>query len=220
MEARMKNHSFRVAVLGIGILILAGCHKLEARTNIEPNGSGEQRMGVGFSAEERANMEKQNSNPQDFCNTSQTPANITVTEEQRGDETWCFTTIQFKNLDELRNLYEQRKGIAINRLEIIDGMFYYDVDIDTLSEDSGFSMLTEITWSVTLPGTPITHNADHVSENTLTWTPAPKSGIIHMRAESEVPRSGLNFPPCGAALIGMALVFIQLRRRTGNSSIP
>lgn len=216
----MKSHWLRLVALVIGALVLVGCHKLEARTTIEPNGSGELRMGVGFSAEERANLEKQNTNPQDFCNTSQTPANVTVAEEQRGDETWCFTTAPFKDLDSLRSLYEQRKGVTVNRLEINDGKFYYDIDLDTLSEDSSFSILTEITWSVTLPGAPIENNADYVSENTLTWTPAPKSGIIHMRAESELPRSGLNFPPCGAALIGMAIVFIGLRSRTKNSPLP
>ena len=218
----MKNRSIKMLMLIFSVFLMAGCHKLEARTKIEPNGSGELRMGVGFSAEERANMEKQSSNPQDFCNTSQTPANITVTEEQRGEETWCLTTTPFKTLEELHSLYEQREGIKINRLEISDGKFYYDVSIDTLSEDSGFSVLTDITWSVVLPGAPIEHNADQVAENTLTWTPAPKSGIIHMRAESEVPRSGFNFPSCSGALIGIGAIFFHIThgraRRTKDKS--
>ena len=197
----MKKQSINMLLLIFGVLLLTGCHKVEATTRIEPNGSGELRMGVGFSAEERANMEKQNSNPKDFCNTSQTPANVTVIEEQRGDETWCITTTQFKNLEELSSLYKQREGVKINRLEISDGKFYYDVNIDTLSEDSSFSALTTIAWSVVLPGALIDHNADRVDGNTLTWTPAPKSGIIRLYAESEVPRSGFNFPACGGAFI-------------------
>jgi len=220
MEAAMKNHSLKLVVFLIGVLILAGCHKLEATTKIEPNGSGELRMGIGFSAEERANMEKQNSNPQDFCNASQTPPNMLVTEEQRGEETWCITTTQFKNLEELRGLYEQRQGITINRLEISDRRFYYDVDIDTLSEDSSFSSLTNIIWSVVLPGASIENNADQIDEGILTWTPTPKSGIIHMRAESQVPRSGFNFPPCGAAIIGVGMVFIHLCFYRKKPSLP
>ena len=216
----MKNHSLKLVVFLIGVLVLAGCHKLEATTKIEPNGSGELRMGIGFSAEERANMEKQNSNPQDFCNASQTPPNITVAEEQRGEETWCITTTQFKNLEELRSLYEQRQGITINRLEISDRRFYYDVDIDTLSEDSSFSSLTNIIWSVVLPGASIENNADQIDEGILTWTPTPKSGIIHMRAESQVPRSGFNFPPCGAAIIGVGMVFIHLCLYRKKPSLP
>ena len=214
----MKSHSLKLIILVIGAFVLAGCHKLEVTTKIEPNGSGELRMGVGFSAEERANMEKQNNNPQDFCNTSQTPANVTVTEERRDDETWCTTITLFKDLEELRSLYQQRKGIQVNRLEFSKGKFYYDLDIDTLSDDSSFSTLTNLTWSVVLHGTPIEHNADQVEENTLIWTPTPKSGIIHLRAESEVPRSGFNFPPCGAAFIGLSIGIIHLHRRGRNST--
>jgi hypothetical protein len=211
----MKKHSLKIGIWILFVLLLAGCHKLEVTTRIEPTGSGELQTGVGFSAEERANMEKQNSNPLDFCNSSQTPPNITVVEEQHGEETWCVTTTQFKNLDELRTLYGQREGITINRLEISDGKFYYDVDIDTLSEDSSFSALTEITWKVIFPGTPVSHNADQVNENTLTWTLTSKDGIINLRAESEAPR-GFNFPPCGTAFIGLGAGLIYFRRRGKN----
>jgi hypothetical protein len=216
----MKSRSLKIVVLVIGALLLAGCHKLQATTKIEANGSGELQMGIGFSAEERAKMEKQNSNPQDFCNTSKPPPNTIVTEEQRGEETWCITTARFKNLEQLRSLYEQRKGITINRLEISNGKFYYDVDVDTLSETSNFSAFTSITWSVVLPGAPIEHNADQIEENTLTWTPTPQSGVINMRAESEVPRVEINFPSCGTALIGLSMVFIHLCRRGRNPSLP
>lgn len=207
----MKIRSSTKFLLVFGVLFLAGCNKLEATTKIEPNGSGELQMGVGFSAEERANMEKQNSNPQDFCNTSETE-NITVVEEQRGEETWCITTTQFKNLEELRRLYRQREGITVNRLEIIDEKFYYDVDMDTLSEGSSFSALTDITWSVVLPGAPISHNADEVNTNTLTWTPTPKSGVINLQVESEAPR-GFNFPPCGTAFVGLGVGLIYLHKK-------
>jgi hypothetical protein len=212
----MKRRSLKILIIVTGAIMLAGCHKLEATTRIESNGSGELRMGVGFSAEERANMEKQNSNPQDFCNVSQTPPNMTVSEEQRGEETWCITTTRFKNLEQLRRLYEQRKGIKINRLEIRDGHLYYDIDVDTLSETSNFSAFKSITWSVILPGVPIEHNADQTDENTLTWTPTPQSGVINIRAESEVPQAGFKFPSCGATLIGLGIVFVPLYRHGRN----
>jgi len=208
----MKSQSVKIIIWIVGVLLLTGGHKLQATTKVESNGSGELQMGVGFSVEERANLEKQNNNSQDFCNTSQTPPNIEVIEEQRGDETWCITVTPFENLEQLRGLYEQRKGISINRLEIADGKFYYDVDLDTLSETSDFSTLTSITWSVILPGTVIDHNADQVDQNTLTWNPTPQNGIVNLRAESEAPLVDFNFPPCGAALIGLGLVFIHFRR--------
>lgn len=209
----MKHHPLKkIAWILAAALVLTGCHKLEVTTTIEPNGSGELQSGVGFSAEEKANVEKQNNNSQGFCNTSQTPENVTVTEEQRGDETWCITTIPFKNLDELRALHEQQKGITINRLEISDGKFYYDVDIDTLSEDSSFSALTEITWTVVLPGAPISHNADEVDGNILIWKPTPKSGVVNLRAESEAP-SGFNIPLCSSAFLGFGALVIYLRKK-------
>lgn len=213
----MKKHSLNVIAWVLFMLLLAGCHKLEATTKVESNGSGELQTDVGFSAEERANIEKQNNASQDFCNTAQTPENVTVTEEQRGDETWCVTTTQFKTLEELRALYERQQGITINRLEISDGKFYYDVDIDTLSEGSSFSALTEIKWTVVLPGAPISHNADEVDGNMLTWTPTPKSGVINFKAESEAPR-GFNFPSCSATLLLVDVVFLQFRRRKNKTS--
>ena len=183
-----------------------GNHEMQAITTIESSGSGELQVGIGFSAEERANMEKQSSNSQDFCNTAQEIKNVKVTEEQRGDETWCITTTQFKDLDELRSLYAQREGIKINRLEVSDGKLYYNMDLDTLSEDSSFSALTDITWTLVLPGTLISHNADQVDGNTLTWMPTPKSGIVSLQAESEVPH-GFNFPSCNSAF---AVLFVGL----------
>lgn len=209
----MKSRSIKMLVWVFYVLVLAGCHKLEAITKVEPNGSGELRMGVGFSAEERENMEKQGGNPQDFCNASQTAPKVTVTEEKRGDETWCITTTQFKDLEELRSLYEQSKGLRVNRLEIIDGKFYFDVDVDTLSDDSDFSVFKEITWSVVLPGAPIEHNADHADPadgNTLTWAVTPQSENISLRAESDVPRAGSKFPTCGTAVMVLASVLLPL----------
>ena len=209
----MKISLSKILLLVFGMFLLAACHKLDATTAIEPDGSGELRMEVGFSAEERATMENQNNNPQDFCNAAQPPENVTVIEEQRGDETWCINIAAFGNLDDLRSMYEQRKGITINRLEISDGMFYYDITVDMSSEDSSFSVLKEMTWSVVLPGTPVAHNADRADGNTLTWTPTPKSGIVNLLAESEAPQGTFNFPPCGSALPGIGVVFLAFKRR-------
>lgn len=215
----MKNRSAQILALTFSVLVLVGCHKLEATTKIGPNGSGELRMGVGFSTEERANLEEQGANPQDFCNTSQKNPNITVTQEQRGDETWCFSVIPFKNLEELRGLYGEKEGIKINRLEINDDKFYYDIDLDTLSDNSSFSTLTDIKWSLELPGKPLDHNADQVEGNTLTWTSTPENGVINLRAESEIPRSGGGFPSCSSAFIVLAAGLIYWQGHGRKSSI-
>ena len=213
----MKNRLIQIVVL-ISSIFLIGCHKLGATTRIDSAGSGELRTEVGFSADERENLEKENNNSEDFCNTSETPPNIIVTEEQRGDETWCITTTPFDSLDELRGLYQQRIGLIINQLEIADGVLYYDIDIDTQSEDSSFSALTEIRWSVILPDVPINHNADEVDGNTLTWMPVSKSGVVNLHAESKTPQDGSGFQICGIPFTGLGLVFVLLQRRR-NSQI-
>ena len=59
----MKCQSIKIILLVVSALLLAGCHKLEVMTKVESNGSGELQMGVGFSAEERTNLEKQNNMP-------------------------------------------------------------------------------------------------------------------------------------------------------------
>lgn len=203
-----------VMILVLAALALAGC-KFDATTTIRPGGAGELRTEVGFSAEERQNMEKQNpSAAQDFCNTQAShPGNVTITEEKRGSETWCITTNSFNNLDELRKLYMQKQGIEINRLEISGGTFYYDISIDTSSRDSNFSGFTAITWVLVLPDHPITQNADEIDGNTLTWHIAPLSGVRELQAESKIN------PPLGAILIAILILalaaggFIFLMRR-------
>ena len=159
-------------------------------------------------------MEKESNNSDDFCNTSETPPNITVTEEQREDDTWCITTASFNNLDELRELYQQRAGLTINSLEVIGGTLYYDIDIDTLSEDSSFSTLSEITWTVIFPDTAMNHNADRANGNMLTWAPASKSGVINMSAQSRIPEDGVNSPICGTtSFMGVVALLIHLKQK-------
>lgn len=183
----MKLRRLMFVVVILSTLVLAGC-KFQSTTTIKPGGAGELRTEVGFSAEERANMEKQNpSSAKDFCNAQASrPGNITVTEEKRGSETWCVTTTSFKNLDQLRQLYLQRKGIQINRLEISGGTFYYDISIDTSSRDSNFSGFTSVTWVLVLSDQPIAQNADEIEGNKLTWRLAPLSGVRNLHAESKI----------------------------------
>jgi hypothetical protein len=100
-------------------------------------------------------------------------------------------------------LYEQKKGLQINRLEITGGTFYYDVSLDTSSRDSSFSGFTATTWVLVLPDQPITQNADLVEGNTLTWHLAPLSGVHDMKAESSIAA------PLGALIVA-ALVLLLI----------
>ena len=181
MNPRMRL----VVILCLAAVSLTGC-KFQSVTRIEGGGAGELRTEVGFSAQERENLENQNegSASDDFCNTTGAPAGTTVTEEQRGEETWCVTTARFGDLAELRQFYEQKPGLQVNRLEITDGTLFYDIDIDTSSESSNFSGFETITWTVVMPGAPASHNGQQVDGNTVTWTVPPHSGTVNLRAES------------------------------------
>ena len=220
MKPKLKTLLFWL----IGALFLSACHQLQVTTQFQPDGSGELRTEVGFTAEERQNLEAQaeNPDPENFCNQNQSSPDAIVTEEQRGDETWCVTTQSFANLQELRRLYETRRGLRINRLEISEGTLFYDIDVDTSSETSEFSAAANITWTVTLPNAPTYHNATQADGNTLIWTLTPDSGLINLQAESpaEGPRPTLLWliggvilaGVCGAAVLGAALVFVFMRR--------
>jgi hypothetical protein len=201
------NLRWSVFLLAACALLLAGC-KFQATTRIEGNGKGELRSEVGFTAEERQNLEKQNSaRPQDFCNTSgQNAPGVSVAEEQRGDETWCVTTARFNSLEQLRSLYLQQKGVSVNRLEMAAGRFYYDLDIDTSSQDSNFSGFSAITWALTLPGVPLEHNATRADGKTLTWTITPRSGLVHLQAQSEAEQAG----PVSPSVIGILLALLAV----------
>lgn len=214
----MKSRRFLFA-LAACTLLLGGC-KFQASTQVQGNGRGELRSEVGFTAEERQNLEQQNPNSQDFCNTSgQSSPGVTVSEERRGDETWCITTAGFKDLEQLRSLYLQKKGISVNRLEIAAGRFYYDIDIDTSSQDSNFSAFSAITWELTLPGAPLQHNATQADGRTLTWVISPRSGLAHLQAESEVEQTWFASPAVLGILLGLlagaglTLVLVRRARR-------
>ncbi|SRR6266498_343932 len=204
----MKLKNLMICILSS--LILTAC-KFEGVTEVHGNGSGTLRSAVGFTAQERQDLEKRSNGNKDFCNTSQAPLGVTITEELRGDKTWCVTEVPFDNLKELSSLYEQKKGIRVNHLEISDGNFYYDIEIDTLSETSNFSGFAAITWTVILPGTPTNHNATHAEGNKLTWQIQTRSGTVNVQAESEVEKSSPNLP-CGSALM-ISLLLIPLARR-------
>lgn len=204
----MKN---RIALISL-TLLLAAC-QFQAHTTVQPGGAGELRTEVGFTAEERNNLIQQGtSSATDFCNgAQQSLRNVTVTEEQRGALTWCVTATRFRNLDELRGLYAERKGVTVNRLEVKDERFEYDIDLDTSSSDSSLANFTAITWTVTLPGAPLTHNATQATGNTLTWAVTPKSGAVQLRAESAVERTGVDWSsPVVIALVAASGVLLGI----------
>jgi hypothetical protein len=102
--------------------------------------------------------------------------------------------------------------------------------VDTSATESSFSAFTAITWVVTMPGTPISHNAEQAGGNTLTWFLTPKSGTLNLQAESAVERSSSTVPLviggvmllglCGLGLLGGLGAIFLLRRSRQSSALP
>jgi hypothetical protein len=189
-----------------GALLLAAC-QFQAHTTVQPDGSGELRIETGLTDEERRAVEEQAQS--EAAGKLRSPfrdvpeSRITVKEERRGDRTWRITTTQFDNLNELQRLYEQQSGVAVNRLTLTDERFVMEVTLDTTSTESALSSFEVITWTVTLPGAPIAHNATSADGKTLTWVVQPKSGTVTLRAESAVEK------PAPAGLPGLALIALM-----------
>jgi len=198
-ESRMKLRRQVIPVV-LSALFLAGC-KFQAITTIEASGAGELRTEIGFTPDERQRLEAQSGNAADFCATERAPTGMTVTEERRGDETWCVTISGFGDLDELRELYAERAGVTINRLELTGDRLYYDIDIDTSSKESNFSTFSSTTWTIVLPGALVDHNATQQIGDMLVWELMPRSGMVRLRAESRL-ESGSS-PETGAPILGL-----------------
>ena len=198
-------------------LLLAAC-EFNALTSIDASGGGRLRSEVGFTPEERLSLEEQAGNAQDFCGVQRTSAGMTITEEQRGSQTWCIATASFASLDELRGVYGENEGISVNRLEQIDGRLYYDLNLDTTSPESSLSSFSALTWSVELPGVIVDDNADERLGSTVVWELAPRTGITNVRAESTLESlpSVTTAPPLllilGFLIAGGAILYARLRR--------
>jgi hypothetical protein len=217
------NRKVGFAALGIMVALLLAACQFNATTRVDPSGSGEFRNEIGFSADERRNLEEQSdgTNAGNFCNIpaeqGQVPSDITVTEEMRGDQTWCVTTTQFDNLDELKALYERNQSITVNRLELSGGRLYYDVSINLdRDDDSSFANYESATWQVVLPGEVVSHNANNAQSNTISWQLTPDAGMVNLQAESTVPTTGPNIMLLGvvaaviAAIVLAALVAVAV----------
>jgi len=201
-------------------LLLAGC-ELNASTEIDASGAGLLRSEVGFTPEERRSLEEQAGNAADFCGVGRAPASMTIAEELRGEQTWCITTITFSNLDELRRAYGENEGVTVKRLELTDGIIYYDLDLDTSSPESSLSGFSRIQWEVQFPGTILRHNADERSGGGLIWEIEPHAGTIRVWAEgrAEAAPHYSRLPTLlilGVLMVVAAILYARMRRASAG----
>jgi hypothetical protein len=181
----MRTKHMRIIILllaGMGLLLLTAC-KANFITDIQTDGSGSFTEEFGMTQDE---MDSYEITADDLCSSmtegSDIPAGASVTQETRGDETWCVIKIDFASLDDLNSLYNEME-VTVGDLRIVDGQAFYDVTID-LGGESAFTSFMESYWIVTMPGSISEHNADEKDGNTLRWNLISSDSALNAHAVS------------------------------------
>jgi uncharacterized protein YceK len=149
-------------------LILSGC-KANVITKINSDGSGNFKQEIGFTAEEMTTLSSLGSGS-DFCATMGSENSVTgasISQEKRGDETWCIFDTPFSTLDELNTLYSSA-DTSVNDISINNDNLHYEVTVN-MSGTNATAGLLQTKWIVTMPGKVSNHNANEISGSTLTW---------------------------------------------------
>jgi hypothetical protein len=232
MHKKMK----RLALLiSLAALALSAC-TIQIRTDITETGAGTWRAEMGFSPEDKTLIAGLGSTPEQFCADAAAegdlPPGVTSSFETRADGDWCVFTQTFASLEELRTIYNNGDGILVNRLEILDGVLYYDVTVDTGSagdfasiEEMGASI--DMAWIVTFPGNVTSQNATTFEGNTFTWTLTPGTPA-NIQAQSSLGGFGsgaalwIVLAACCLCLLvlaggGAAFYFIRKRKPAGET---
>lgn len=231
----------KFVLLAGGILLaflLGGC-TIEYDTTIKGDQSGTVTEAIGLTQDEMNYLNNQSSGSNTsgtngICaklfsaSSSSLPSNAVTRQEQKGNETWCYVDIKFANLDELKSFYDDQ-NVTVNRLEVANDTFYYDVSIST-SDESGLSNYPlQMTWKVTMPGTVQSNNADSKSGSTLNWDMTNSTGMLNMQAESTLGSAinwiwwlvgGLFCLCLVVVVIVVVVVLVVLIRKKNKASDP
>ena len=207
----MRKHTLLLVCSLLILTVLAGC-TVEYRTSVEADGSGQMATAIGFTAQEASDLAGlSGGDASNICQemwgeaSSDLPPNATIREEQRGDETYCVAEFSFASLEELRSIYVDQ-GLIVNRLEIVDDRFYYDVSID-MSDAGSLGIPMNMTWVVTAPGTVGNHNATSVSGQTMTWN-LVVGQVNNMRFESSLGSNWLWWVLGGLGCLCLLVVVV------------
>jgi hypothetical protein len=196
-------------VILILALSLSGC-KIVVATKINPDGSGELRNQILYTAEESQSFAQTPGNEgKSLCDSLNDglPAGTKgkFVEEKNGDETLCVAAQTFDSLDELRVQYGLMENVTVHRLDMAWGRFVFDVQVDTPETDSNGQPPAPTEWHLTVPGTLQANNAERVEDQVLKWTMTPGERT-RMQAES-AGAFGFNLPlVLGGAILAYLVV--------------
>jgi hypothetical protein len=200
---------------------------IQITTKVKSDGSGTFSADIFLSETFLDLMDFAGVSAKDMCNELE---GFNWTQEDREHGEACVAEESFADLKELENLLEDNfSGTSVERLEIEDDHFYYDLKSTTdfssgFYSDSDFDI--EAWWVLEVPGKVVSTNATKTDGRTLTWDLTKLDSGDHLRAESELGGI-LGLDPAVAAIVGIlvlgcccmvvviagVVVFIILRRK-------
>lgn len=196
----MKSKFLFVTLL-VAALVLAGC-TIAITTKVNKDGSGAMGFAYKFNKADLDSLSQYGMNAATICNdlTSQggstTPADLTLNQEQHGDEVWCVAEKTFATLDELKSELGSGSGFTINTMEISGDKFTFDADVDMsgqTGDTSSIPLEIKINYEFTAPGKVSNHNGDSIKGNTVTWDlPLTSSKNLHLESSTKVTSTSSN----------------------------
>jgi hypothetical protein len=156
-------------------------------TTVQSDGSGDVEVEFIYS-KDLVDLMRSESNNLD-CHSVMSPTKLDFSDKSQGGNLDCVGTAAFNNLAELVDLTQNELGVSVNRIEIREKHFYYDVSMNMVWGSTGDLKMEEL-WILVLPGIPGDNNADTVSGRTLTWNLFTRSGSFHLTAECAIGGDG------------------------------
>jgi hypothetical protein len=209
-----KKGCLPLLFLALTALLLSSCRAV-VETEVRPDGSGDLRSSVVFSAEEKANFEARAGNEgKTICDSLKQGSQVEAefVEDVRDGETFCTTVRSFEGLRELRGYYGTMGNVQVNELRMALGEVIFDLQLDLTPKDGNEAAATE--WRLTVPGEIGNHNADAVEGQTLIWAIEPgQVKTLHAESKVGLQRSELVLIGVGLLVLGIGVGVLLSRRR-------
>jgi hypothetical protein len=194
-------------------------------TTVKSDGSGNVEVDILISKDLVDILNNQSSNID--CDSLSSQTKFDLSDQSQGGDLHCVGSLAFKDLDELTNITERELNGSVDRIEIKDRHFYYDVTTGGGFYSTSSQIKIEAYWILVLPGTPGDNNADTVSGRTLTWDLSNTTKASHLTAECALGGGFLGMDTttmmiaaavllsccCIILLIAAVVVFILMRRK-------
>lgn len=151
------------------LLLVTGCVKHNMHMTISKNGKIELSSVIAYASssgesvteEEKAKYKSNGFKVEDY--TENDYKGVKLTKEYKISEVSSNSAVTLV----LNDLYETEKPIIFQKVG--RNKYKANFTLDTRTPDGQTSTGVDISYSVTLPNEPTSHNADKVNENTLTW---------------------------------------------------